>query len=91
MWGDMMPRYTQMMMDSMAGASVSEPVEKAMEATFAAWGMPTRSERQETAASLQAVTSQLEQVTKQMADLEKQLTEIQNSSIESEPKEKTNE
>ena len=91
MLGDMMPRYTQMMMDSMGGASVSEPVEKAMDATFAAWGMPTRSEREQSAASLQTVTSQLEKMTKQMADLEKQLAELQNSSIESEPKENTNE
>ncbi len=91
MWGDMMPRYTQMMMDSMGSANLSEPVEKAMDATFAAWGMPTRSEREGTAASLQTVTRQLEQMTKQMADLEKQLADIQNKSSDTESKEKTNE
>lgn len=87
MWGDYMPRYTKMMMDTMGEAmesvgsrGMAEPVEQAMEATRTAWGMPTRSEQERTAASLEAMTQQLADLTAKVAELEDRLsdTEVEN-------------
>ena len=84
LWGEYMPRYTQMMMDSMneavaTSAGMAKPVEEMMESTMSAWGMPTRSAQatqDKTAAALEDMTAQLSALNKKIASLEAQITEF---------------
>ena len=75
LWGEYMPRYTKMMMNTMgeSGREMSKSMEQAMDSTRAAWGMPTRTEQDRTAVSLEAMTKQLEALTAKVADLENQI------------------
>jgi hypothetical protein len=89
LWGDFMPRYAQMMMDSMekaastaSGRSVAESMEQAMDATLAAWGMPVRTGPERADDSLDAMTQQLAEMTAKMADLEKQIKELEKENKE---------
>jgi len=84
MWGDLMPRYTQMMMDSMdqamaSSADMAKPVEEMMDSTLSAWGMPTRSaqaEQKKTAAAMEAMVAQLAALNEKIDALEDQIAEL---------------
>ena len=83
LWGNFMPRYTKLMMEAMGEAvggkgdwNLTKPVEQAMDTTFSAWGMPSRTEQERAAASLEAVTQQLAALTSKLADLENQIAEL---------------
>lgn len=89
LWGDYMPRYTKMMMDTMGetmgGASaqgMTEQMGQAMDATFATWGMATRTEQERTAASLETMTEQLAELTNKISELEEQISELKNNNKE---------
>ena len=98
LWGDFMPRYTQMMVDSMneamaSGASLAKPMEEMMDSTLSAWGMPTRTERTEqskqsdkenTAGAMEAMAAQLAALNEKIGALENQITELNQESKESE-------
>ena len=98
LWGDFMPRYTQMMMDSMneamaSGASLAKPMEEMMDSTLSAWGMPTRTERTEqskqsdkenTAGAMEAMAAQLAALNEKIGALENQITELNKETGESE-------
>lgn len=84
LWGDLMPRYTQMMMDSMGqamatSADMAKPMEEMMDSTLSAWGVPKRSsqaEQEETAAALGAMAAQLAALNEKIGALEAQITEL---------------
>jgi hypothetical protein len=84
LWGEYMPRYTQMMMDSMneamaTSADMAKPVEEMMESTMSAWGMPVMSkpaDQDNTAAALEAMAVQLAALNDKIASLETQLAEL---------------
>lgn len=89
LWGDYMPRYTKMMMETMgeamSGASAQDMTEQmgqAMDATYAAWGMGTRNEQDRTAASLETLTEQLAELTNKIGQLEEQISELKTSNKE---------
>ena len=95
LWGDFMPRYTPMMMDSIneamaSGAEMVKPMEEMMDSTLSAWGMPTRSgqpeqaEKENTADAMAAMTAQMAALNKKIAALENQLTELNQESEEPE-------
>jgi hypothetical protein len=84
LWGEYMPRYTQMMMDSMneamaTGADMTKPVEEMMESTMSAWGMPVQTEQagqEKTAAALEAMATQLASLNDKIASLESQIADL---------------
>ena len=92
LWGDYMPRYTQMMMDSMneamaTGTDMAKPVEEMMESTMSAWGVSTRGEpavQENTAAALEIVAAQLAALNDKIASLENQLADLSKERGESE-------
>ena len=97
LWGDLMPRYTQMMMDSMneamaSGASMTKPMEEMMDSTLSAWGMPTWSQRSEsqkvdqenTAAAMETIAAQMAALNEKISALENQLAEVNKDNEESE-------
>jgi hypothetical protein len=91
LWGEYMPRYTQMMVDSMneamaTGADMAKPVEEMMESTMSAWGMPARAtqERQDkAAAALEAMAAQMASLGDKIASLESQLADLNKASSKS--------
>jgi len=91
LWGEYMPRYTQMMMDSMNEAMVNsadmaKPVEEMMESTMSAWGMPVKSKptaQDNTAAALETMAAQLAALNDKIASLETQLAELNKEGGES--------
>lgn len=87
LWGDFMPRYTRMMMEAMGEAvggksdwDLTKPMEQAMGSTLSAWGMPSRTEQEYTAASMEALTQQLAALTVKLTDLENQIAELRADS-----------
>ena len=89
LWGEFMPRYTQMMMDSMneamaSGAEMAKPMEEMMDSTLSAWGMPTwtgpseqtEQSGKEDAAAMEAMTAQMAALNEKIAALESQLAEL---------------
>jgi hypothetical protein len=84
LWGEYMPRYTQMMMDSMneamaKGADMAKPVEEMMESTMSAWSMPARTaqdSQQDTAAALENIATQLSILNEKIASLEAQIVDL---------------
>jgi len=83
LWGEYMPRYTQMMVDSMneamaSGADMTKPVEEMMASTMSAWGMPgqaTKAGQDNTAAALEAMAAQMAALNEKIASLETQLAD----------------
>ena len=92
LWGEYMPRYTQMMMDSMneamaTGADMAKPVEEMMESTMSAWGVPTRSEttaQDNMAVALEAMATQLAALNDKIVSLEAQLAGLSKEEEKSE-------
>ncbi len=88
LWGEYMPRYTQMLVDSMneamaTGAGMARPVEEMMESTMSAWGMPARTagaDQDKTAAALEAMAVQMAALNDKIASLETQLAELNKES-----------
>lgn len=88
LWGEYMPRYTQMMVDSMneamaTGVGMAKPVEEMMESTMSAWGMPARTagaDQDETVAALKAMAAQMAALNDKIASLETQLAELNKES-----------
>jgi hypothetical protein len=84
LWGAYMPRYTQMMVDSMneamaTGADLAKPVEEMMGSTMSAWGMPAwmaQAAQDNTAAALEAMTAQMAALNEKIASLETQLADL---------------
>jgi hypothetical protein len=88
LWGEYMPRYTQMMVDSVneamaTGAGMVRPVEEMMESTMTAWGMPGRAAQagqDNTAAALEAIAAQMTALNEKIASLETQLADLNKES-----------
>lgn len=88
LWGEYMPRYTQMMVDSMneamaSGADMTKPVEELMASTMSAWGMPgraTKDDQDNTAAALKAMAAQMASLNDKIASLETQLADLNKKS-----------
>ncbi|MFZ0543873.1 MAG: hypothetical protein WAM60_00450 [Candidatus Promineifilaceae bacterium] len=84
LWGEYMPRYTQMMTEmmgqAMAGGStgsgsaasnpMTEQMKQAMAASFKAWGIPTQVEQEQTAATLETMTEQMVNLVNKMDELD---------------------
>ncbi|MFN2223707.1 MAG: hypothetical protein ACK2UH_14210 [Candidatus Promineifilaceae bacterium] len=83
LWGEYMPRYTQMMVDSMneamaTGLAMPAPVEEMMASTMSAWGMPNQTkqaDQEKTAAALEAMAAQMASLNDKIASLETQLAD----------------
>jgi ABC-type phosphate transport system auxiliary subunit len=95
LWGDFVPRYTQMMMDSMneamaSSADMVKPMEEMVDSTLSAWGMPSRAgqseqaEKQDPAEAMAAMTAQMAALNEKIAALENQLSELSQEDEESE-------
>jgi hypothetical protein len=92
LWGGYMPRYTQMMVDSMneamaTGAGMAKPVEEMVETTMAAWGMPSRAaeaDQDKAAAALEAMAAQMAALSDKIASLESQLANLGKANSKSE-------
>ena len=90
LWGEYMPRYTQMMTDSVneamaTAAGMSKPVEEMMESTMSAWGVPaqsTQADQENTVAALAAMTAQLSALNEKIASLEAQVAALSQESDE---------
>jgi hypothetical protein len=88
LWGEYMPRYTQMMVDSMneamaTGAGMARPVEEIMASTMSAWGMasqPARTDKDNTAVALEAMAAQLAAMNDKIVSLEAQLADLNRGS-----------
>lgn len=80
LWGEYMPRYTQLMTDMMGqamaggGSAASHPMteqmKQAMGASFKAWGIPTQAEQEKTAATLETMTEQMVALVNKMDELD---------------------
>ena len=78
LWGEYMPKYAEMMMNSMGDAAqqsmnFTQQVEKAMSATLSAWGLPTQQDQEETAVSITKLTDHINSLTDKIAELEAQI------------------
>ena len=91
LWGDFMPRYTQMMVDSMneaiaTSASMTKPMEEMWGSTLSAWGMPSRTgraeqpERENTSEAMETMVAQLAALNEKIAELENQLAGLNKES-----------
>ena len=81
LWGEFMPRYTQMMMNSMGEMMGSNPnlaqqMEKTMATAMSMWGMPTPQEQPHAAASLETLTHQVSTLTAKLDALETKLADL---------------
>ncbi|MCL4868210.1 MAG: hypothetical protein KJ063_04515 [Anaerolineae bacterium] len=79
LWGEFMPRYTRLMMDSMQemvghNPALAQQMEKTMAAAMSLWGLAKPTEP-ENSASLQALTQQLATLTAKIEALETKLAE----------------
>lgn len=83
LWGEYMPRYTQLMTDMMGQAMggtagsgtaaanpITEQMKQAMAASFKAWGIPTQTEQEKTAATLETMTEQMLNLVNKMDELD---------------------
>jgi methyl-accepting chemotaxis protein len=88
LWGEYMPRYTQLITDMMeqmaagaagAGAAgsgsaaanpMTEQMKQTMAASFKAWGIPTQTEQEKTAATLETMTEQMVNLVNKMDELD---------------------
>jgi hypothetical protein len=78
LWGEFMPRYTRLMVDTMddamsSGSPLSQQMEKTMAATLSMWGMPTLDEQERAATALETITSQVDQLQAKIEQLEQQM------------------
>lgn len=84
LWGEFMPRYTKMMMDTMAGAMgaaghaspMQKQVEEALAATLSLWGVPTQQDQARAAVQLEALTNQLGELSVKMEQLERRMADL---------------
>lgn len=84
LWGEFMPRYTKLMMDSMGEAmsgrsQTTQQMEQAMNAALAMWGLPTQQDQERTAASLKAMTTQVTELVSKIEQLEAHLAELKKN------------
>jgi hypothetical protein len=83
LWGEFMPRYTQMMMASMneamsSGSTLTGQMEKTMEAAMAMWGLPSQGDQARTAATLEMLANGLAELTAKMGALEEQVAALKS-------------
>lgn len=71
LWGEYMPRYTQMMTEMMGETGpMTDQMKQAMAASFKAWGIPTQAEQEQTAATLETMTEQMVNLVNKMDELD---------------------
>ena len=81
LWGEMMPRYTQFMLDAVresmetpfAPNAFNEQLERAMDAALAAWGMAGRQPPAPAQADAAALNEELADLRRRLAALEEEL------------------
>ncbi|MCA9940931.1 MAG: hypothetical protein KC418_19970, partial [Anaerolineales bacterium] len=78
LWGELMPQYTKLMMDTMEEAvnsnvAVTQQLQKNVASTLAAWGVPTREEQERTLTALESLTTQLAALDAKMDELEQRV------------------
>ncbi|MEW5987462.1 MAG: hypothetical protein AB1791_12580 [Chloroflexota bacterium] len=84
LWGEFMPRYTRLMMDTMTGvmgvagrpSPMQKQVEEALAATLSLWGVPTQQDQVRAAAQLESLTGQLAELSDKMERLEKRMADL---------------
>lgn len=83
LWGEYMPQYTQLMLETVketmttpfAGTPMAQQVENALLNTWAAWGLSTPREQEQTADQLESLLSQLAALHEKVKDLETQIVQ----------------
>jgi hypothetical protein len=91
LWGEWMPRYTRLMMDSMneaasGNSTLAQQMEKTMAATMSMWGVPTQQDQARSAEILEKMTAQVADLTAKLEKLEAQMAAINNVKLEPKPK-----
>lgn len=83
LWGEFIPRYTQLMMDSMGDMmnpqTMSQQMEKNMSQAMAMWGLPNQQEQSRATATLESLADQVIQLTHKLDKLETRLAEMKAS------------
>ncbi len=88
LWGEFMPRYTRIMMDSMnemmgSNPAMTQQMEKTIAAAMSMWGVPTSSpakdkERPPAAATLDTLTEQVSALAAKLDALEARMSDLKN-------------
>jgi hypothetical protein len=91
LWGEWMPRYTKLMMDSMneaagGNSTLAQQMEKTMAATMSMWGIPNQQDQARAAATLEVMTAQVADLTAKLEKLEAHMAAMNN--VKSGPKPK---
>jgi polyhydroxyalkanoate synthesis regulator protein len=81
LWGEYMPQYTQLMLNTVketmttpfAGTPMADQVEDALLKTWAAWGLSAPIEQEQTADQLEALIGQLAALQQKVKELEAQI------------------
>ena len=83
LWGEFVPRYTQLMMDSMGNMmnpqTLTQQMEKNMSQTMAMWGLPSQQEQSRATTTLESLTDQVVQLTQKLDKLETHLAEMKGN------------
>ena len=83
LWGEYMPQYTQLMLDTVretmttpfAGTAVAQQVENAFLKTWEAWGLSTPQEQEQSADQLESLVAQLATLQAKVKELENQIAQ----------------
>lgn len=81
LWGEYMPQYTQLMLETVketmttpfAGSPMAQQIENSLQKTWEAWGLTTAKEQEKTADQLQALLAQLAALQAKVTALEEQI------------------
>lgn len=83
LWGEFMPRYTRMMMDSMGemmgnNPAMAQQMEKTIAAAMSLWGLPVKqpAEQGNAAANLDSLTNQVASLTAKLDALETKMADL---------------
>ena len=88
LWGEYMPRYTQLMTEMMGGAmaggaagssAMPAQMQQAMAASLKAWGIPTQTEQEQTVATLETMTEQMVKLVTKMDELDARVKELKKT------------
>jgi hypothetical protein len=84
LWGQWMPRYTKLMMDSMneaagGNANLAQQMEKTMAATMSMWGLPSQQDQARSAATLETMAAQVADLTAKLEKLEAYMATMNNA------------
>jgi polyhydroxyalkanoate synthesis regulator protein len=83
LWGEYMPQYTELMFDTVketmttpfAGTPMAQQVEDVFLKTWAAWGLSTPKEQEQTADQLESLLGQLAALQEKVKELESQIAQ----------------